>query len=618
MAEYISVAHATPSGDVYETTNTTCSRSPSGPFTIDAHVETMKPFIQSLYVMYSSYVDGIYYTAFTGGSIHVNAVGTLPFLSYYYNSSGPYPFNGSTIPLQTSADGSYTISISLEDAEHRTVPYSITVVVLTQCPPAPILTILEPNNTNIYGAVSHYSTAILSVSGNLGYTFQIFLNGQYITSGVLTGSFDIRFTNLSGLETASAKLTDPAGNIGSTSYVSWTVRQFSDVPTLTVNTNSSQNTLAIDISGELGTTYHLTLSGAFALSNYTGTISSLVTRNLSNLLYGPTWITMSITNSAGFTTSAAPLSYTVPLFLSISGTVLTWNGAVSSYDVYRYNTDSTVTRIATTVNPFYDVSPYSGLTLVFYVATDTQISNRITLTLPVNTQALQAISSTEYISAGLYSDTSSNIIKTILNSADISASSMVISYGLSKLVNIHGFVDTSYCILIGPSGSTVHIASTTLSNTSSIYIAREPNTSKTIIIDNIYTVTIVFDVDRLTIGGTIYSDGDTVVFGKDTYVIILVGSVYLQKVYTISPRISESMQHTISPRISDSMQHTISTNTSLSSITRRTGTNVAEYVGGREMIRQVASKGKQQIFPDYSSYMRYLKGRAYIQRGVSS
>ena len=594
MAEYISVANATPSGQ----------------FTIDAHVETMKPFIQSLYVIYSSYVDGIYYTAFTGGSINVDAVGTLPFLSYYYNSSGPYPFNGSTIPLQTSADGSYTISISLEDAENRTVPYSITVVVLTQCPSAPILTILEPNNTNIYGGVSHYSTAILSVSGNLGYTFQIFLNGQYITSGVLTGIFDIRFTNLSGLETASARLTDPAGNMSSTSYVSWTVRQFSDVPTLTVNTSSSQNTLVIDISGELRTTYHLSLSGAFALNNYTGTITGLVTRNLSNLLYGPTWITLSITNSAGFTTSAAPLSYTVPLFLSISGTILTWNGAVSSYDVYRYNTDSTVTRIATTVNPFYDVSPYSGLTLVFYVATDTQISNRITVTLPVNTQALQAISSTEYISAGLHSDTSSNIIQAILNDSDIAASCVAASCGLSKLVDIPGIIDTSYCMLTGPSGSTVHIASSTLSNTSSIYIAGEPNTSKTIIIDTIYTITIIFDVDRITIGSTPYFAGDTVVFGNYTYIIILFDSLYLQKVYTCTPRMSES---TITPRISDSMQHTISTNTILSTIARRSGTNVAEYIGGREMVRQVVSKGRQQIFPDYSSYMRYLKGRTYIQ-----
>jgi hypothetical protein len=46
-----------------------------------------------------------------------------------------------------------------------------------------------------------------------------------------------------------------------------------------------------------------------------------------------------------------------------------------------------------------------------------------------------------------------------------------------------------------------------------------------------------------------------------------------------------------------------------------TGTNVAEYIGGREMVRQVLSKGRQQRFPDYSSYMKYLKGRAYIQRG---
>jgi len=569
---------------------------------ITVYVETIKPFITYMYVSNSSYVNGIYYT--TSGSLQFGASGELPFLSYFYNADGPYPLSSSTmpflIPLQTYADGTYNISIALKNAANTTDPSSITVVVISQLPSAPILTILDPINRNLSGTTTHYSTATLSVSGTAVYTYHISLNGASIASGSLSlsGIFSKTITNLSGSQSVTATLTDPIGNTSSPTSIAWTVKQFSDAPMLTLH--PSQNSLSIDVSGETETSYLLTLSGTNVRS-YPGTISGLFTLNIENLFYGPILIAMSITNYAGYTTYSIPIFYTVPLVLSASGTTLTWNGHVSTYNVYRYNTDTTATRIATTANPSYDVSPYSGLTLTFYVETNTQqTSNRITLTLPVNTQALQSILPTEYITAAFTSDISSSTLRSFLNSYDASSSISFLPSGVTKISPIPGLPDTSFAVVVGPPGSTIQVDTSQLSGIPAIYIASAPNTTKTFVFDNSYSLTITFDTTSIRIGNATYSAGDTIIFGNDTYLIVWFGSVFLKRIY-----ITNTNQ--------DSNVRTLSIRELRSANVQPTGTNVAEYIGGRELVRQVLSKGRQQQFQDYSFYMRYLKGRAYIQ-----
>ena len=490
-------------------------------------VETVNPIITALSISGAIYSDGVYYTR--GGTFLIGYSGKTVAVSYSYTLSGSVSslslsgsFNGVSIPFPTTTDGTYIFSVQLTDLAGRTTDISSTQFsLLTTLPSPPSVSVSDQLYTNLSGAITHYTTATVSISGESGYTYSLSRNGQYVSSSLYT-----QLTGLSGSQTVSVTRTSLLGLVSNPSVLSWFVQPFSDPPILTLS--PSQNTLRIDIVGEIGTSYVLTFSGANTLHS-TGTISGLFALTIPSLYCGDTILSMSITNYAGYTTYSSPLTYSVPIVVSVVGSILTWNGQSAQYSIYRYNSDKSSSLIETVSNASYDMSQYSGLTITAFVMKSNQRSNMVTLTLPVNTQAVQTIATIEYLQAGVNSDTSSTVLKSILNTFDTSGIFVILPSGAPKLVPVSVVSDGSFGIFLGPSGSTISISTVRLTGLTAIYIAGEPNTSKTILFDSSYSLTITFAETSIRIGTITYSIGDSVLFGNDVYTVIWFGSVYLQK-----------------------------------------------------------------------------------------
>jgi hypothetical protein len=444
----------------------------------------------------------------------------------------------------------------------------------------------------------------LSISGEKDSIYRIRRNNIDISSGILTGVVSYILSDLSGAQTVSVSLTDPAGNESAPSTLSWVVTRYSDPPILSYYQDPSQNTLRIGISGEVGTTYRLMLSGTNVLDS-PGQVAAPFTLNLSNLQYGATSVSVSLTNYAGYTTTSPVSTYVIPLVISVSDTTLSWNGPTGPYTVYRLNVDNTSNVVATVSTPSYNASPYSGLTMTFFVVGQGQNSvNTRSLTLPTNTQAIKDISSSEYISAGINSNTPSNILKSVYNSYDSSATLVIVPSGITKLFNVSGLEDVPFAMVLGPSSSLIEINTNVLLNVPILYIAGEPSTSKTLLVDSSYTIIVTFNENSISINNVLYLIDSIVEIGPLVYTVIAFGSVIFKRKYNyVAPIID------ISPI---SREHT-SLKAIRSSTAQPDGTSIAESREGREMVRNAIAAGRPQRFPDYSSYLKYIKGLTYVK-----
>jgi hypothetical protein len=476
---------------------------------------------------YFIYVDGeTNYSANvepSGGYVIFTEVPDIPIFSV----SGRMTSNRQIVSLSGLLDGSHNITVYLRDAAgNASESFSRELYVDLQAPESPVIAIADPNENNLSGTTTHYSTATLTISGELYSRFRIRLNGVDISSGILTTTISYALTNLSGAHTVSVTLTDPAGNVSIPSSLSWTVNRYSTAPQITLFTDSSRNTLRVGVSGEVGTDYRILLSGANVLS-FSGQIVNNFTIDLSNLSCGQTNISVILTNYAGYSTTSTA-SYIVPMILSASGTVISWNGITGSYTIYRVNTGKPATSIVTQSAPSYNASPYSGLTMTFYVTSPQQTSiNTITLTLPTNTQETIKIPIEEYISAGLNGDTSGNLLKTIYNTYDASAYLVVVPSGLTKILSVSGIADSAFAMVIVPTGLTINLPSNILLGVPYLYLAGDPGTTKIYTVDGSYSVTVLFGSSNITIDNIQYPVGSKVQFGPLSYNVVGMGSAFL-------------------------------------------------------------------------------------------
>jgi hypothetical protein len=289
-----------------------------------AFVETQDPVITSLSVSGATLSGGIYYTTFIGGSLLIQASSATPIVSYTYNQTGAATvtnisggFNGSSIPLRTTIDGSYNISIQLRDLAGRRVSSSIVLVaiLIVASPPVFTNTLLNSGNTaySISPSVDIAFTGLPNTPYSVSSTLpsQIQPRGQFdahtTTTGVIpsSGIVVLTITSVNGLNTITIT-TNP-----NTPYARSRVCFIStDITPPSVTPPSSSS---LTFTGVLNTTYNIYVDGS-SIPIRSGQLTSpsqTISLSSLNLLPGTHTIRITIVDSFGFTRTTTT-EYIVP------------------------------------------------------------------------------------------------------------------------------------------------------------------------------------------------------------------------------------------------------------------------------------------------------------------
>jgi hypothetical protein len=159
-------------------------------------------------------------------------------------------------------------------------------------------------------------------------------------------------------------------------------------------------------------------------------------------------------------------------------------------------------------------------------------------------------------------------------------------------------------MIVGPSGSSIDIDTIILADVPILYIAGDLYSNKTLVVDSSYTLTVVFNVSSISIDNVIYPIGSIVKLGPLVYKVIAFGSVLLERVYNFVAPVS----------ISTTMYINYNTLRSIRFATiQPDSTTIGDFRGGREMARNAITSGRSQRYPDYASYLKYIKGKEYVK-----
>jgi hypothetical protein len=160
-----------------------------------------------------------------------NATGTPPF-SYQWAFAGN-PVTGATSSslvltnVQTSQNGSYTVTVSDQTGTVTSAPATLTVTAAQ----GPSVTITSPANNAVFPAQSDILLAADAIEPNGAISFVQFLLGTNVVGVVSNSPYSMILSNLAaGTYTLTAQAMDTQGNVGVSAPVNFSV----GLPTLTI------------------------------------------------------------------------------------------------------------------------------------------------------------------------------------------------------------------------------------------------------------------------------------------------------------------------------------------------------------------------------------------------
>ena len=243
---------------------------------INVFVVTQPPTQPSLSISGSIYYENVFYRTFSGGYLSVSGLSGATDFTYNYvqtgvahrNVSAPYIL-GSPIPLLTTVDGCYNITVNFTDKALYTVSYSITAVVETR--PPQITSVAIRNSTlsgGIYFTTFSGGTIFLGFSSETmpvllyRYSQTVVVGSPIDISGPYNGvSLPLR-TTVNSSYTIAIQITDVAGRTAATNIqVCVCIPPVIGFPSILNEEKTSTLTISsatITFSGTPGTPYIVT------------------------------------------------------------------------------------------------------------------------------------------------------------------------------------------------------------------------------------------------------------------------------------------------------------------------------------------------------------------------